>query len=93
MGLSMVPPGVAGKSADTRNARPARWFLALGNSPPRNAGSSDECKQLPLARPPNLLGWLVFPQADVNRVSQEIVGRPGQIGDLGDKLGLDAMDP
>ena len=42
--------------------------------------------------PPNIIGRLVLAQADVNRVSQEVVGRPGQIGDLGDKLRLDPMD-
>ena len=33
-----------------------------------------------------------FPQPGVNRMPQEVVGGPGQIGDLGDKLRLDPMD-
>jgi hypothetical protein len=40
---------------------------------------------------PHLLGRLVFPQLDVNGVSQKVVSCPGQIGDLGDKLRLDPM--
>jgi hypothetical protein len=42
--------------------------------------------------PPNFLCRLVFPQSDVNRVEKQPVGRPGQIGDLGDQLRLDPMD-
>jgi hypothetical protein len=34
----------------------------------------------------------VLAEADVNRVTQETVGRPGQIGDLRDKLRLDPVD-
>jgi hypothetical protein len=37
----------------------------------------------------HLVGRLVFPQPDVNRVPQEAVGRPGQIGDLDDQLRLE----
>jgi hypothetical protein len=40
----------------------------------------------------HLIGRLVLAKPDVNRVSQEVVGRPGQIGDLGDKLQLDPMN-
>jgi hypothetical protein len=40
----------------------------------------------------HLIGRLVFPQPDVNRVAQQIVGRPGQIGNLGDELRFDPMD-
>jgi hypothetical protein len=42
--------------------------------------------------PPHLVGRFVLAEPDINRVSQEIVGRPGQMGDLGDKLRLDPMD-
>jgi hypothetical protein len=42
-----------------------------------------------LKLPPHLLGRLVLAQSDVNRVTQEVVCSPGQIGDLGDKLRLD----
>jgi len=42
--------------------------------------------------PPDLRRWLVRAEADVNRVTQEVVGRPGQIGDLGDELRLDPMN-
>jgi hypothetical protein len=45
----------------------------------------------PLSLTPNLLRRLVLPEANVNRVPQEVVGRPGQIGDLDDKLGLDPV--
>jgi hypothetical protein len=41
---------------------------------------SDICRRLVLAKP------------DINRMSQEVVRRPGQIGDLGDELRLDPMD-
>jgi hypothetical protein len=41
---------------------------------------------------PHPVRRLVFPQPDVNRVSQEVVGRPSQIGDLSDKLRLDPVD-
>ena len=46
----------------------------------------------PLTLSPHLVRGLVLPQPDVNRVAKEIVGRPGQIGDLGDKLRLDPVD-
>jgi hypothetical protein len=39
----------------------------------------------------DLVRRLVFPQPDINGVSQEVVRRPGQIGDLRDKLWLDPM--
>src|SRR5271170_3144932 len=39
--------------------------------------------------PPDLRRWLVRAEADVNRVTQEAVCRPGQIGDLGDERRLD----
>jgi hypothetical protein len=38
---------------------------------------------------PHLVGRLVLAQADVNRVPQEVVGRPGQIRDLGNQPWLD----
>jgi hypothetical protein len=41
--------------------------------------------------PPHLLRWLVLAQPNINRVTQEVVGRPRQIGDLGDKFRLDPM--
>ena len=40
---------------------------------------------------PHLLRRLVLAQPDVNRVPQEVVGRPSQIGDLRDKLRLDPV--
>jgi hypothetical protein len=46
-----------------------------------------------LALSPHLIGWLVLPQSHVNRVPQEVVGRPGQVRDLGDKLRLDPVHP
>ena len=39
--------------------------------------------------PPNLRRRLVLPEPDVNCVPQEVIGRPGQISDLGHKLSLD----
>jgi hypothetical protein len=41
--------------------------------------------------PPNLSRKLILAKADVNRVPQEVVSRPSQIGDLRDKLRLDPM--
>jgi hypothetical protein len=41
--------------------------------------------------PSHLIDRLVLPEADVKRVAQEVVGRPRQIGDLGDQLWLDPM--
>jgi hypothetical protein len=38
---------------------------------------------------PHLVGRLVPAEPDIDRVSQEVVGRPGQIGDLRDELRLD----
>ena len=40
----------------------------------------------------HLIGRLVLAKPDVSRVSQEVVGRPGQIGDLGDKLQQDPAE-
>jgi hypothetical protein len=40
--------------------------------------------------PPDVLRRLVLTEADVNRVSQEAVYRPGQVSGLGDKLRLRA---
>ena len=40
---------------------------------------------------PHLVCRLVLAQADVDRVAQKVVSRPGQIGDLCDKLRLDPM--
>jgi hypothetical protein len=40
----------------------------------------------------NMLRGLVFPQPDIDRVPQELVGRPGQVGDLRNKLRLDPMN-
>jgi hypothetical protein len=39
-----------------------------------------------------LVGRLVFPQPNVDRVAKQPVRRPGQIGDLGDMLWLDPTD-
>jgi hypothetical protein len=39
-----------------------------------------------------LVGQLVLPQPSVNCVPQEVVGRPGQKGDLEDKLRLDPVE-
>jgi hypothetical protein len=39
----------------------------------------------------HLIGRLVLAEADVNGVTQEAIGGPSQIGDLGDKLWLDPM--
>jgi hypothetical protein len=41
---------------------------------------------------PHLVGGLVLAESDVNCVSQKVIGRPSQIGDLHEKLGLDPMD-
>jgi hypothetical protein len=35
---------------------------------------------------------LILAQADIDRVSQEIVGRPSQIGDLADQLRLNPVN-
>ena len=40
---------------------------------------------------PHLNGRLVVAQSDVNRVTQEAIGGPGQIGDLANQLRLDPM--
>jgi hypothetical protein len=40
---------------------------------------------------PHLIRRLVLAEADVNGVTQETIDRPGQIGDLGDKLWLDLV--
>jgi hypothetical protein len=45
-----------------------------------------------LSLPPYLIGRLVLAETDVNRVAQEVVGRPCQKGDLGDKFRLDPMN-
>jgi hypothetical protein len=45
-----------------------------------------------LLLPPHLIGRLIFPQSDIDGVSQQIVRGPGQIGDLNDELRLDPMD-
>jgi hypothetical protein len=45
-----------------------------------------------LALTSDLIRGLVIAQAHVDRVAQEIVGRPSQIGDLGDQLWLDPMN-
>jgi hypothetical protein len=42
--------------------------------------------------PSNLHRPIVRPQPNIDRLTQQVVSRPGQIGDLGDKLGLDPMD-
>lgn len=42
--------------------------------------------------PSHLSGRLVFPQADVNCVPQEIVRRPRQVGDFDDETRLDPMN-
>ena len=44
-----------------------------------------------LALSPHLIGWLVLPQSHVNRVPQEVVGRPCEVGDLSDELRLDPV--
>ena len=41
---------------------------------------------------PHLLRRLIFAEADIDRMSQEAVGRPGQISDLGNDLRLDPMN-
>jgi hypothetical protein len=55
----------------------------------RSAGTDLRTAGLPL----NVHRRLVFPQPNVTRVAQEVVGRPGRKGDLGDQLWLDPMDP
>jgi len=47
----------------------------------------------PLTLATDLTRRLVLAQTHVNRVSQEVVGRPSQIRDLHDELRLDPMDP
>ena len=49
-------------------------------------------RELALGFPPNLRRRLVLSEPDVDRVTQEAVRSPGEIGDLGDKLRLDPMD-
>jgi hypothetical protein len=53
---------------------------------PKVIGGASHALPSPLPLAPNLIGRLVFAQPDINRVSQEVVGRPSQIGDLGDNL-------
>ena len=31
---------------------------------------------------PHLMGWLVFSQPDIDRLAQQVIGRPGQKGGL-----------
>ena len=50
-------------------------------------------RRVSLLLAPHLLSGLVLPQPDINRLPQQIVGGPGQIGDLGDKLRLDPITP
>ena len=59
------------------NAR--RSALVFSTAAPRSPVTCGVAKEFVLAK------------SDVNRVSQQVVGRPGQIGDLGDKLRLDPM--
>jgi hypothetical protein len=40
----------------------------------------------------DLVRRLVYAEPDINRVPQKVVGRSGQVGDLGHKLWLDPMD-
>jgi hypothetical protein len=47
---------------------------------------------LQLTLTPHLIGRLILPQPHIDRVPQEVVGGPGQIGDLSDQLRLDPMD-
>jgi hypothetical protein len=41
---------------------------------------------------PHLVGRLILAKPNIDRMTQEVVGRPGQIGDLPDELWLDPMD-
>jgi hypothetical protein len=43
--------------------------------------------------PPNVRRAFVLAKPNIDRVPQEAIGRPGQIGDLGDKLRLDPVHP
>jgi hypothetical protein len=58
---------------------------------PKVMGSPGFSRATILALASHLIGWLVLPQPDVNRVPQEVVSRPGQIGDLSDELRLNPM--
>ena len=46
----------------------------------------------PFLLAPHLLGRFVLAQPDIDRLPQQVVGGPGQIGDLGHQLRLDPMD-
>jgi hypothetical protein len=37
------------------------------------------------------MGWLVFSQPDIDRLAQQVIGRPGQKGGLLYELRLDPM--
>ena len=58
-----------------------------------NRGRQHERESLPRDFPPNLIGRFIFSQPDVNRVTQEAVRSPGQIGDLSHKRRLDPVHP
>jgi hypothetical protein len=49
-------------------------------------------KRRVVSLPPHLIGRLILAQPDIDRVPEQIVRRPSQIGDLGDELWLDPMD-
>jgi hypothetical protein len=63
-------------------------FRPKGEVPVSSIGSLSNARRFP----PNVHRTLVLPQPDINCVPQEVVGRPGQIGGLGDKVWLDSMN-
>ena len=46
----------------------------------------------PLTFAAHLFGRLVFPEPDIDRLWQQVVGGPGQIGNFGNKFWLDPVD-
>ena len=45
-----------------------------------------------LSFPPHLVGRLILPQPDIDRLPHQVVGRPGEIGDLGHELWFDPVN-
>ena len=80
-GACILPHGVLFRgNAEAANLRPKGSFV-----PPIGALSGVRSFS------PDIRRQLVLPEAGVNRVPQEAIGRPGQIGDLGDNLRLDPV--
>jgi hypothetical protein len=78
----------------TRLSRQAIYRLKeySRHGPPNGAPSLDRSPPVFALLAPYLGGWFVLSQPDIDRLTQQVVSRPGQIGDLGHKLRLDPMN-